>query len=294
MRVALATSSDLPELDVDDLPLRDALAARDVDARPTVWDDPDADWSVFDRVVIRSTWDYTAARHHFVAWAQTVGATVPLRNDPAVVEWNTDKTYLRALDAAGVPVVPTAWAEPGAEVHLSALLAERAWDDAVIKPAISAGARGTIRVAEHGVEAAQQHLDELIGRGTALVQPFRPAVTQDGELSVIWIAGAPTHVVRKLPATGDYRVQSRFGGTAERVDAPREAVEVAASVLRAATDLLPSAASLLYARVDLLPAPAGGWELVELEVVEPSLFLTSAPEAAVRLATAICAEDWAA
>lgn len=281
MTVGIATARDLEPMDQDDDDLRDALEARGISAELAVWNDPEVAWERYDRVVIRSTWDYTADRDAFVAWAEQVEAVTPLDNSAAVVRWNTHKGYLMELEDRGAPVVPTAWLARGAEVDLERLLAERGWDDVVVKPAVGAGAEGLVRVPAGQVGLGQHHLDALLRAGDVMIQPFLRRIGEDGELSVIVIDGSVTHAIRKRPAAGEIRIQIEHGGRYERVDPTPAQSDLAAWIVETVGH------DLLYARVDLVPDDTGTWQLSELEATEPSLYLSWAPDAADRLAAAI-------
>jgi hypothetical protein len=287
-RVALVTCADLPDLDPDDRLLRAALAERGVRAEAVLWDDPAVDWAGYRLAVIRSPWDYPSRRDEFVAWA----ATVPgLANPADIVDWNTDKRYLRDLAAAGVPTVPTRWVAPG-----------DAWtppEDGtyVVKPAVGAGSRDAGRYdladPEHR-RLAVAHVARLQAAGrVVMVQPYLGAVDTAGETALLFLAGpdglAFSHAIRKgamldgpdRGAEGLYRPER----ITPRVPAARE-LAAAEQVLAA----VPGGRDrLLYARVDLLPGPDGAPMLLELEVTEPSLFLAHDPAAAGRLADAIVA-----
>jgi glutathione synthase/RimK-type ligase-like ATP-grasp enzyme len=271
-RIALATCADFPDLFTDDEPLRAALLARGAVPVPAVWDDASVAWASFDLVVVRSTWDYVARRDAFVAWARSVPR---LANSARVVGWNTDKTYLRGLADAGVPVVPTAWVPSG--TTLAGVLAERGWHDVVVKPAISAGAANTLRV-DGDVAAGQALLDRIAG--TAMVQPYLPAVEGYGERSLLFAEGTFTHAVRRNPALsleGETRYDARL------VEATDAELDLARRVLAEVGE------PLLYARVDLIPDDDGVPMLMELEVTEPQLFLRFSAAAAEALADAIVA-----
>ncbi|HEU0129669.1 MAG TPA: hypothetical protein VFQ85_01595 [Mycobacteriales bacterium] len=266
MRIGLATSAEFPDLYTDDDPLRAALLARDAVPVPAVWDDPAVDWAAFDLVVIRSCWDYHERRDAFVAWAHTVPR---LHNPAGVVEWNTDKTYLRELTEAGIPVVPTAWSP--------ASLAEVPWDDVVVKPAISAGARNTLHCRRD--DPAGQELLERID-GTVMVQPYLDSVEGYGERSLLFVEGRLTHAVRRNPALS-FEGEERFD--ARLVDAAPEEVALAERVLAHVGE------PLLYARVDLVRDASGDPVLIELEVTEPQLFLRFSTAGAEALADAVVA-----
>jgi len=268
-RIALATDADFADLFFDDEPLRDALRARGAEVDAAVWDDPQRDWTAYDLVVVRSTWDYTERRDDYLAWARSVPR---LANPANVLEWNTDKTYLRRFTDAGVPVVPTVWA-PGA-------LSTVPWDDVVVKPNVSAGARDTLRCASDSDEG-QALLDAIAASGrTPMVQPYLDSVEGYGERSLVFVEGTFSHAVRRNPAL------STDGFTrydAARVEPTDAELALAARVLDAAGEVL------LYARVDVVPGPAGTPLLIELEVTEPQLFLRFRPEAAGVLADAAVA-----
>jgi glutathione synthase/RimK-type ligase-like ATP-grasp enzyme len=282
MRIALATSSEFPDLYSDDQHLRAALRALGADAGPAVWDDPGQDWAAYDLVVVRSTWDYVPRHAAFVAWARSVPR---LANPAAVVAWNIDKTYLRGLAEAGLPVVPTAWV--GAPASLAAVCESPGWGDVVVKPTVSAGARDTLRCAAASAEG-QALLDRIVAGGrTAMVQPYLASVEEYGERSLLFAAGELTHAVRRNPALsleGESRYDARL------VDATEEEVSLAKAVLAEVAEV-PGAGPepLLYARVDLVRDERGEPLLIELEVIEPQLFLRYSDPATRALAAATVA-----
>lgn len=295
-RVGLATCSVLPELDTDDRALIPALAARGVTAEPVVWDDPEVDWSSYDLVVVRSTYDYSPRRDEFIAWARSVPR---LANPAGVIEWNTDKTYLQTLDEAGVPVIPTIWLDP--ERHLSKRAIHTrmpAFGDFVVKPVVSAGARDTGRyqpVSSQSRALAIQHTKSLLDGGRAvMIQPYVTSVDTKGETCLIFVEGEVQHAVRKnalltgpsRPTQGLYTPEKMR--PAEATDAQ---VEVARRALAVAHEHLGVSEPFLYARVDLVGGEDGDPIVIELELTEPSLWLRYAEDAGTvgRLADAIVA-----
>jgi glutathione synthase/RimK-type ligase-like ATP-grasp enzyme len=281
--VALATCRDLPGLHHDDEPLLTALAEREVPVHVLAWDDPSVDWSLAELVVVRSTWDYVDRRADFVRWAERVEAATALWNPAEVIGWNTEKRYLRRMADAGVATVPTRWLRQGSAVSLAAVLDEAGWEHAVVKPAVSAGSKGTIRLHRRDAARRQSHLDTLLAEGTVLVQPYLRRIETSGEISVLWIDGEVTHAVRKRPRSGDFRVQAEFGGTYETI--PLDPLLVAA----AEEAMAHAGPGCRYGRADLVEGPAGERWLIELELVEPQLFLRHSPEATARFADAIAA-----
>ena len=277
-RIAIATCAGYDDLKVDDDLLRKALEERGTEAAAVVWDAENADWSSFDLCLVRSTWDYHEKYDRFLDWTRRVGAATALRNPVEVVAWNSDKTYLRQLGEQGVRIVPTAWVNRGAGADLEQVLAERGWDEAVAKPVVDLGAKNLRRVRRG---EGSQALEEVLRRHDAMVQPFLPSLEDEGELSLIFIAGELTHAVRKRPAAGDFRVQSIWGGTVAPAEPEATQVELAQQAL-GQLDEVP-----LYARVDLVTDLDDEPCLIELELIEPNLYLSTHPGAADRLADAV-------
>jgi len=291
MRIALVHGRDLgadmfsgdrdPEGGID-AALHAALAARGIDPERPLWNDPEVVWSDYDLAVVRTPWDYTEARDAFVAWAQRVATRVRLENPADVLRWNTHKSYLIELEERGVPVVPTAWLGQGARVDLAALCESRGWGEVVVKPTVAAGSDGLIRVApgDRDSPSVQAHVHALLAKGDAMVQPFRSRI-REGELSLVVIEGRVTHAVRKLPASGDYRVQGRFGGHYAPEVMSAEAVALAEWIVGSV------GTPLLFARVDLVLADDGTLELGELEATEPDLYLEHSEQGTEALVDAI-------
>jgi glutathione synthase/RimK-type ligase-like ATP-grasp enzyme len=282
MTVALATCAALPGLAADDRHLLGALRELGVAAEPAVWEDPIYDWAGLSLCVIRSAWDYAYRRPAFVAWSRRVAAVTTLWNPAPIVEWNTHKRYLVDLAARGVPAVPTVVLPAGPPVRLADVVAAQGWHEIILKAAVAQTGRHLLRVGPTELARGQAHLDRLLPHEDLLVQPFLPAVTAAGEVSVVFVDGAFSHAVRKRPAAGDFRVHDDYGGSVAAVE-PAAAERAVAEVAMAAPGV-----PLLYGRVDLVSGPAGP-VVMELELVEPDLFLGSAPGAADRLARAIAA-----
>ena len=280
-RIALATYAKLPTLNDDDRLLVPALAALGVTAVPAVWDSPDVCWDEFQGVLIRSCWDYHLRPLEFLDWiARLERAGVTVWNAGAVLRWNHHKRYLRDLAARGVAIVPTRWLERGGPVDLPALLGEAGWRDAVVKPAVSASAAGTWRISTETAPTDQVRLDAQLRAGDVMVQPWMREVCDAGEWSLLFFARRFSHAVLKRPAPGDYRVQWEFGGVAVSAAAARHVIADAERVMAAAPG------DPLYARVDGVERD-GRLVLMELELIEPHLFLGWDAPAAGRLARAI-------
>jgi hypothetical protein len=304
VRIALATCAALPDLDADDERLVPALQERGATAEAVVWDDPSADWAGYDLVVVRSTWDYASRRAEFLSWAEAVDAVTTLANPSPVTRWNTDKHYLRELEQAGVPIVPTTWLEP--ERHLTARALHTRFPangDFVIKPAISAGSLDTgrytaINATSRGL--AIKHALRLLEQGrTVMCQRYLTSVDTAGERAHIFMNAEYSHSVLKGAmldgpdtGTGDLYKQERmspFVASDDEVEASRHVVRTARRLLTEAADGEVSAEKFLFARVDLVSGDDGQPLLMELEMVEPSLFTSLADGALERFADAIVA-----
>ncbi len=251
-----------------------ALDARGVRSQVVAWSDPFA-WSSVALVLVRSPWDYVGQVDAFLSWAEEVAGATMLVNPAPVLAWNSHKGYLKDLAERGVPTVPTAVVPraasgPARGPELGAYRGE-----VVIKPAVSVGAIGAFR-GPAGSAAAGEHLAGLTARGDALVQPFQPAVLREGEISLVYLGGAFSHAVRKIPGGGDYRVQAEYGGSVRAHQPSGRQRQVAEAAIAEA----PGAVS--YARVDMV----GEQEplVMELELIEPELFLRFERSAAPRLA----------
>ncbi len=280
-RIAFATCAKLPDGFADD-----HEAARLLGAEFVCWDDPAVDWSAYDHVVIRSAWDYTLRRDDFVAWARSLGDRVS--NQPDLIAFNSDKAYLGAL---GVPTVPTAYVVPGGEVP-------DLRGEVVVKPTVSAGGRDTGRYDADHHDQARALIAEINASGrVAMVQPYVEGVDAHGETAVVFLGGEISHVLHKKPVL-------REQGTPELSDPDDPSSEAAimmdddlVTVGEASEPFLDLAracfgeiegrfGSPLYVRVDMVPGPSGP-VVMEIEAVEPCLYLDLVHGAAQRLADTV-------
>lgn len=283
MRIAFATYADLPAGWGDD-----QEAARLAGAEFVVWDDPSVDWEAYDRVVLRSVWDYSSRIEEFLAWCTAVGRA-RLRNTPDLVAFDSDKRYLGEL---GVRIAPTAFVGPGDP--LPTLEGE-----VVVKPNVSAGARSTGRFAPPRHAEALALIERIRDSGrTALVQGYLEDVDLNGETALVFIAGELSHVLGKKPVL-------RGEGEAPLTDDPHgpaavmfeDDLVVAGVADQACRDFADEVMAVvgarfdtpLYARVDVAADADGRPVLMELEAIEPCLYLDTTPGAAARFARAALA-----
>lgn len=268
----------------EDALLIDGLRANGLRAARRSWSDPAFDWSSTRSAILRSTWDYFRRLAAFRVWLQRARQATRLINDAALVDWNLDKRYLADLAAAGVDVVPTHYVERGSADTLAAVMAQHGWREIVFKPAVSGAARLTHRVDATTRAGLEAEFARAVAAEAMLVQPFLRRVLDDGELSLIVIAGRFTHAVRKRARPGDFRVQDDHGGTVHPHDPAPEEIAFA----EAAVASCPAAPA--YARVDAVRDATGRLCVMELELIEPELFFRFHPPAARALADRVAAQ----
>jgi glutathione synthase/RimK-type ligase-like ATP-grasp enzyme len=278
-RIAVATALDIAYPDPEAPPVVEALRARGVDAALLAWD-ADAPWGDYDLVLVRSPWDYFDRLDHFLGWTEAVGTVTRIVNPPSVIRWNSHKGYLAQMGQQGVPVLPTLMIDRGAPDSVDQLMG-CGWGDVVIKPAVDGGARETLRARSGSAEAAT-HTARLAAAGDVVVQPYAAQI-EAGETSLLFFGGEFSHAVRKVPAPGDYRVQEHHGGTEHPHEPSARELETARQAMAHAPG------RLTYARVDLVDVE-GVPTLMELEVIEPDLFLRVDDAAMGRFVAAVLAE----
>jgi glutathione synthase/RimK-type ligase-like ATP-grasp enzyme len=281
LSIAFATYRDEPGIAADDAPAADALRRAGVTVTPVVWDGSDPDWSRFDAVVIRSVWDYFRKADRFERWVREFTACAPrLWNPPAAVLWNINKRYLLDLAGRGINVVPTEYLTAAANPDLRAILERRGWGEAVVKPAIAAGSHGAWRTSPSSAEGDQVRLAAQLDARDALVQSYMPEIGSRGEWSLVFFGPEYSHAVLKQPQSGDFRVQEHLGGRTTQAEPDPDLLRQARAAVAAVGQ------PLLYARVDGVERD-GQLILMELEIIEPSLFLAHGSGSAGRFAEAI-------
>lgn len=268
----------------DDALLRDALRMHGLDSVRLAWDDPSADWSSFQALVFRTTWDYYERFEEFMAWFDQVRTFVRLVNNPQALSWNMHKRYLLELQQKGVSVVPTLMLDRGTEPDWHGLLEENNWSQAVVKPAVSGGARLTYRLSHDNVDEISRLVGQHLTREDFLVQPFMADIQRTGEDTLMVLGGTYTHAVRKMAKKGDFRVQDDYGGTVASLEPTDEQRALALRAMQA------SGFDLVYGRVDVVADEQGEPLVMELEIIEPELWLRYHPPAAQPFAQAIARE----
>jgi len=280
-QIAFATCRRIPALTEDDSLVIERLRHQGVDVCPLIWDADDAAPDRYTSIVIRSCWDYHYQPGRFLEWVRGVRRRgTPLWNPASVVEWNLNKIYLRDLREKGVLTPQTVWLEKGSEADLPAILAQQRWPKAVVKPAISATAFRTFVTSPETAGQKQPALSRMLSVSDVMAQQFVDEVLTRGEWSLLFFGGAFSHAVLKRPKAGDFRVQEDFGGRTVSAIPPTPLIEEAARIISLIEE------PLLFARVDGVEVD-GRLLLMELELIEPLLFLSYDEEAPQRFASAI-------
>lgn len=283
MQLAIVTGADYAELPPAERSLAAALEARGITTTVAVWTNPDVRWKDFDAVLLRTPWDYHERHEQFAAWLDALERDhVRLVNPVATVRWNMHKGYLRELKQRGVPLPRTTWLRRGSVLARADFEVFRATErdlELVVKPAVSAGAFETFRTCLSALEDTssddRKRFDALSAQRDVVVQEMCPEIARQGELSFIFIDDTLTHSVVKRPAANDFRVQERFGGVTAAIDPHPEQVVAAANVVVSAHE---AGYGFAYARVDMVEHD-GKLQLMELELIEPSLFIEVVPKA---------------
>lgn len=279
--IAFVTYRERPEVTADDALAKPALARFNIDVAGIPWDQENINWTDFDAVVFRSCWDYFQRPSEFLSWiARLRSLGVNLLNEHDILRWNADKTYLKDLMTAGASVVPTVYAEKDSSISIADVLREQGWHRVAIKPTVSGTSLHTWVSSPAARDHDQQRLDGLLKERNMMLQKYLPEIETAGELSLIYFDSKFSHAIRKVPRLGDFRVQTDFGGTWASVSPDKDVRRQADEIVRR------SSRDSVYARVDGV-IHEGTFYLMELEMIEPHLFLESNSAAPLRFARAI-------
>lgn len=277
----MITWSGLPEGAESEQLLLPHLAAAGVETRIVDWRTAEASFSQFDLVVLRSCWDYHLRGAEFTEWLRRTASSVPVLNDVKTVLWNRDKFYLEELAAMGIGIAPTIFVNGSGPISSSAWEEMGSWKQSVVKPAVSASAHNTW-LFDSAAIPAENELKSKMEAQPFLIQQFIPEIATQGEISFIYIDGRYSHAALKRPAAGDFRVQKEHGGSAELFHPDSALLDQANEI----AEMVAQVRDSLYCRIDAV-ARDGKLVLMELELIEPELFLGLAEGAAERFADAI-------
>jgi glutathione synthase/RimK-type ligase-like ATP-grasp enzyme len=263
----------------DDQLLTDALASHGLTAKRVDWADATLDLRQYRAAVFRTTWDYFERADEFQAWLTRCENHTQWINPLGTVRWNMDKLYLADLEAKGVNIVPTVFLDDS--TSLQDALDQTGWTNAVVKPCVSGGAWLTYRVSTTDVEEVEEQLRPHRSALKFLLQPFQEQIQQEGEITLMTMDGRVTHAIRKTAKPGDYRVQDDHGGTVHPHTPTPEELIFAERAIQAVTP------TPVYGRVDIVRGNNGQLMVMELELIEPELWLRFHPPSAPAMAGAI-------
>ena len=280
-RLALITYSGLPHGAESERLMLPYLADANIETEIVDWRSTTCDFSKFDLIVLRSCWDYHLRAAEFIGWLQRVAQATPVLNAVDTVLWNHNKFYLREVEALGIEIAPTIFVSGSDSIEPDMWREIQSWPKSVVKPAVSASAHKTW-LFESVALPEKTDLKRRMHGEAFLVQQFIPEIQTQGEISFVYIDGQFSHAVLKRPAAGDFRVQQEHGGSAELFH-PSPALLDQVNKIAAA---IPQVRDSLYCRIDAV-ARDGKLVLMELELIEPELFLGLAEGAAERFAKAI-------
>jgi len=282
MHIALVTGSENPELYTDDLPLKSYLESRGVVTSVVIWNDSEIDWKKYDVLVIRSIWDYIKDIDVFSAWLDFLRSHhIKVLNPISVMEWNKQKHYLLELADQGILIPPTIYIKKNTKINLQYEIEKVSWNKAVIKPTISVGAIRTWVLTKENADTLQADVDLLLSEQDIFIQKFAEEIKSQGEISIVYFNKKYSHAVLKRPKENDFRVQFQYGGTYEKyipADSLLQSLETILSNIKA---------ELLYARIDGYITSEGRFCLMEIELIEPVLFVSSDQDAPKNFYTAL-------
>ena len=280
MKIAILTCNQLPELTPQDQPLILELAKHSILAIPVIWDNPNVNWSDFDYLVFRNTWDYFEKEVQFNNWLTKIEKLgIPTLNSIAIIKENKHKFYLREMEQQGVQILPTIFINKTSNLSLKTLIPST-WKKAVIKPAFSAGSYQTEVFDITDSEIISLQYKVIAAEKELLLQEFIPEILSLGETSFIFFNKKFSHAVNKKPVEGDFRIQVQFGGKYTLVEPNSNLITQAQKIVNRFAD------DLLYARVDGIIID-NQLHLMEVECIEPDLYLNLSDGATERFTQAI-------
>ncbi|QNN40630.1 ATP-grasp domain-containing protein [Pedobacter roseus] len=277
MNIALITyldkgAYDTTTVESEDDKLLHFLKDKGLNIEKIIWNDQNVNWENYSHAILKSPWDYFDLIEDFYAWLDLLEAKkVKLLNPIEVVRWNSNKKYLQEIEAAGLKIIPSAFINKQENVTLKHFFEKFNTNKLIVKPCISGGAKNTFKVTAENVEEVNQKLDQLIQNEDFIIQPFLPEILESGEWSFIFFNGIYSHSLIKQAKPGDFRVQPAHGGTVHPQYPDAELIAMAQQYVNS------FAKNCLYARVDGTFVK-GEFLLMELELIEPFLFLNTDPQ----------------
>lgn len=280
MKIAILTCEKLPDLNPEDQKIIPALAKHNIEASAIIWSDKTINWTDFDYLIFRNTWDYFEKETEFKIWLDQIEKLgIKTLNPIEVIKHNIHKFYLREMEQQGITILPTVFMDKTDTLNLAEVLPSH-WKKAVIKPAFSAGSYLTEVFEVSEIQAITKKYKSIAAEKELLLQEFMPQIQTLGETSFIFFNKKFSHAVNKKPVDGDFRVQSLFGGKYTLVQPSAELIEKAQKVVNTFQE------KLLYARVDGILIDEELY-LMEIECIEPDLYFNLSENSLNRFVTAI-------
>lgn len=280
MKIAILTCEKLPDLNPEDQKIIPALAKHNIKATAAIWNDKSINWTDFDYLIFRNTWDYFEKETEFKIWLDQIEKLgIKTLNPIAIIKQNIHKFYLREMEQQGITILPTVFIDKTNHLNLAELIPSR-WKKAVIKPAFSAGSYLTEVFEKSEIQALNEKYKNIAAEKELLLQEFMPEIQTLGETSFIFFNKKFSHAVNKKPVDGDFRVQSLFGGKYTLVQPHPEMIEKAQKVVDTFKE------NLLYARVDGILIDDELY-LMEIECIEPDLYFNLSENAMERFVAEI-------
>lgn len=280
MNLALLTCKKLPNLTESDQLLIPALAKHSITAKAVIWDDETVNWTDFDYLIFRNTWDYYEKQQDFDFWLTKIEKLgIKTLNSISIINQNKHKFYLRDFQKKGIAILPTVFIDKTENLNLSEIIPNH-WKKAVIKPAYSAGSYQTQVFEIDDIEKINQQYKPIAAEKELLLQEFMPQIQTLGETSFIFFNKKFSHAVNKKPVEGEFRIQSQFGGKYKLVQPEQELVNKAQKIVNTFQG------DLLYARVDGIVIE-NELHLMEVECIEPDLYFNLSENSQTKFVTAL-------
>lgn len=276
---AFLSMDSLEEFECYDRLLFEPLANRGWTVEEVSWRNKQINWGQFEAVIIRSPWDYQQDPTAFISTLQKIDqSSAQLENKLDLVKWNLDKTYLRDLQNQQIEIVPTLWETAFDKEEYPYFFDKFETDEIIIKPTVSANADDTFRIKQDQREGYIPELSKIFSNRPFLVQPFMNSIITEGEFSLFFFGDTYSHSILKTPKRTDFRVQEEHGGKLKKIEPEQDLLKSAREIL---STLHPDP---LYARIDYVRTPANTFALMELELIEPSLYFNMDSKSAERFA----------
>ena len=280
-RCAFLSTDNLEDFFVYDMKVAPHLEKLGWQVEEISWHDASQNYDEFNVVVVRSTWDYQQHEQAFIECLQSIdNSKAILENSLSTMQWNISKTYLRTLNQEGVPIIPTIWCDQLSTSDLEDAFSKLNSQEIVIKPYVSANSDFTYRLDAPSLKAQSAKIFEEYSNKSAMIQPFIKSVIEQGEYSLFYFDGQFSHAISKHPKAGDFRVQEEHGGELKLVTPTRAQFHLAQKTLSVLPD------QPLYARIDIVDL-GSQLAIIEVELIEPSLYFNMDEDAAERFALAL-------